>query len=313
MTEVFRVEKSKNFTVMSNFHLKDKRLTLKAKGLLSQILSLPEDWDYTVKGLAYINIEHKETIGKIIRELIETGYIIRSQERGECGRMGKSSYVIYEEPHDNPAFSQKISGFSPQTEKPSTVKPDKPHTENPSTVKPSQINTNKQITKQKNTDVINHSFNQTCGTPQTAVNEGMNEGLINPNSDNSNLPKMNYRDYYKRIKDNIEYDVITDMGYGMIKVGDKDRINEIIDVMVDMLFPIKPTVRIGDSELPYAVVESRLYKITSEHMVYIIDCMGRNTTLIKNMSAYLRKVIYNAPTTYNNHVTADVNNILHGG
>ena len=125
--------------------------------------------------------------------------------------------------------------------------------------------------------------------------------------------KYGYRDYYKWIKDNIDYDIITDISNRQIKsASDKERINEIVDVMVDMLFPEMPTVKIGGSEFPYEVVKSRLSKIKADHVIYIIDCLDKNTTKIKNMTAYLRKTIYNAPTTYNNYVTADVNNLLHG-
>jgi tRNA A37 threonylcarbamoyladenosine dehydratase len=125
--------------------------------------------------------------------------------------------------------------------------------------------------------------------------------------------KPTFRDYYKWVKENIEYDIITDIGNRQIKSKDDiERIDEIVDVMVDMLFPEKPMVRIGDSEFPHEVVKSRLSKITAEHVIYIIDCLDKNTTKVKNMAAYLRKTIYNAPTTYSNYVVADVNNMMYG-
>lgn len=71
---VFRVERNKGYTVMSNYHLRDKSLSLKAKGLLSQILSLPEDWDYTLTGLCYINRESKDAIRSAVNELERAGY-----------------------------------------------------------------------------------------------------------------------------------------------------------------------------------------------------------------------------------------------
>ena len=80
---VFRVERNKGYTVMSNHHLRNKELSLKAKGLLSQMLSLPEDWDYTLKGLSLINREKIDAIREAIRELERTGYIVRSRERDE--------------------------------------------------------------------------------------------------------------------------------------------------------------------------------------------------------------------------------------
>ena len=82
---VFRVERNKGYTVMSNHHLRNKELSLKAKGLLSQMLSLPEDWDYTLKGLSLINREKIDAIREAIRELERAGYIVRSRERDENG------------------------------------------------------------------------------------------------------------------------------------------------------------------------------------------------------------------------------------
>ena len=83
---VFRVERNKGYTVMSNHHLRNKELSLKAKGLLSQMLSLPEDWDYTLKGLSLINREKIDAIREAIKELERAGYIVRSRERDEKGR-----------------------------------------------------------------------------------------------------------------------------------------------------------------------------------------------------------------------------------
>ena len=77
---VFRVERNTGYTVMSNHHLRNKELTLKAKGLLSQMLSLPEDWDYTLAGLSHINREKIDAIREAVRELERAGYIVRSRE-----------------------------------------------------------------------------------------------------------------------------------------------------------------------------------------------------------------------------------------
>ena len=95
---VFRVERNKGYTVMSNHHLRNKELSLKAKGLLSQMLSLPEDWDYTLKGLSLINREKIDAIREAIRELERAGYIVRSRERDEKGRLRGADYVIFEQP-----------------------------------------------------------------------------------------------------------------------------------------------------------------------------------------------------------------------
>ena len=94
---VFRVERNRGYTVMSNHHLRNKELSLKAKGLLSQMLSLPEDWDYTLKGLSLINREKIDAIREAIRELERAGYIVRSRERDEKGRLRGADYVIFEQ------------------------------------------------------------------------------------------------------------------------------------------------------------------------------------------------------------------------
>ena len=100
---VFRVEKNSGYTVMSNHHLRNRALSLKAKGLLSQMLSLPEDWDYTLQGLARINRESIDAIRQAIRELEQAGYIQRSRERDEKGRLRGADYVIFELPQPVPA------------------------------------------------------------------------------------------------------------------------------------------------------------------------------------------------------------------
>ena len=95
---VFRVEKNQNYTVMSNHHLRNPDLSLKSKGLLSQMLSLPEEWDYTLKGLSKINREGIDAIREAVRELERAGYVTRTRIRNEKGQLGAADYVIHEFP-----------------------------------------------------------------------------------------------------------------------------------------------------------------------------------------------------------------------
>ena len=95
---VFRIEKSRDYTVMSNHHLRDMSLSLKAKGLLSLMLSLPENWDYTMKGLARICKDGIDSISGGIRELEAHGYLIRARVRGANGQLGSIEYTILEQP-----------------------------------------------------------------------------------------------------------------------------------------------------------------------------------------------------------------------
>lgn len=118
---VFRVEKNTNYTTMSNYHLRDRNLSLKAKGLLSLCLSLPETWDYSVRGLVAICKEGKDSIVKILQELERCGYLERHQLRGDDGKMGSTEYVIYEMPRA--PCTEKPCAENPDTGKPDTGKP----------------------------------------------------------------------------------------------------------------------------------------------------------------------------------------------
>ena len=122
---VFRVEKTRDYTVMANHHLKNRALTLKAKGLLSLMLSLPEDWDYTLKGLSFISVEGIDAIREAVRELECAGYIIRSRERNGKGQLKGTEYVIYEQPHspETPPGEQKPAQENPTLENPTQDKP----------------------------------------------------------------------------------------------------------------------------------------------------------------------------------------------
>ena len=112
------VQRTTGYTVMSNYHLRDKNLKLGTKGLLSVILSLPEDWDYTIAGLAVVCGTGKDAVRAAVNELEKAGYITRTQIKAEGGKFGGNQYIIREIPE---AVSAPLSGF-PTTEKPTTGK-----------------------------------------------------------------------------------------------------------------------------------------------------------------------------------------------
>ena len=142
---VFRVEKTNDYTVMANHHLRNHALSLKAKGLMSQMLSLPEDWDYTLSGLAEINRESKDAIRAAVQELEQAGYIQRRQTQDKGGKFAGNEYVIREIPcppdtdsqEEPPGESGEPLLDFPTTEKPST---EKPSSEKPSPENPTQLN-----------------------------------------------------------------------------------------------------------------------------------------------------------------------------
>ena len=146
---VFRVEKTKGYTVMSNHHLRNHALSLKAKGLLSQMLSLPEDWDYTLQGLAQINKESIDAIREAVRELERAGYIERSRERDERGCLRGTVYTIYEQPHTEPTSEEPAQAL-PTLDNPTL---EKPMLEKPTLENPMQLNT-KSTKKRKEKDKV---------------------------------------------------------------------------------------------------------------------------------------------------------------
>lgn len=152
---IFRVERTKDYTVMSNYHLRDTNLSLKGKGLLSMMLSLPEDWNYTTRGLAKICKEGVDAISGALRGLEAAGYIIRNRLRDKNGRISDTEYVIYEKPKHKK--NKKKTTDKPDTDKPDT---DSPCTENPYMVKPdtenpTQLNIEKSNKEKIKTDRLN--------------------------------------------------------------------------------------------------------------------------------------------------------------
>ena len=172
---VFRVERNKGYTVMSNHHLRNKELSLKAKGLLSQMLSLPEDWDYTLKGLSLINREKIDAIREAIKELERAGYIVRSRERDEKGRLRGADYVIFEQPQpptpDLPTLENPTLD-NPTQEKPTLEKPtlENPTLEKPTLENPTQLNKDIQRTDLPKKEKSNTDLSSTHSIPILSPN-----------------------------------------------------------------------------------------------------------------------------------------------
>ena len=289
---VFRVERNTGYTVMSNHHLRNKDLTLKAKGLLSQMLSLPEDWDFTLAGLSYINREKIDAIREAIRELEKAGYIVRSRERDEKGRLRGADYVIYEQP-------QQPTSDLPTLENPTLDNPtlEKPTLENPTQINKDILNTNlpkkdKSITDLSNTDSIPilspypSPFGEDAAEPtERKGKEAATQSAVEI--------------YREIIKDNIDYDILLhDNKY------DKDRIDEILDLILETVCTARKTLRIAGDDYPAELVKSKFLKLNSSHIEFVLDCMKQNTTKVRNIKQYLRAVLFNAPSTIDNYYTA---------
>ena len=283
---VFRVERNTGYTVMSNHHLRNKELTLKAKGLLSQMLSLPEDWDYTLKGLSLINREQIDAIREAVRELERAGYIVRSRERDGKGRLRGADYVIYEQPQLPPA--------------PDLPTLENPTLENPTQENPTQLNKDIPKTNLPTKEKSNTDLSSTHSIPFHSSNPSPLEGqAATPPERKRKEANDAYRVYEEIIKDNISYDILKqDMPY------DHDRLDEVVDLILETVCTRRKTIRIAGDDYPAELVKSKFMKLDSEHIRFALDCMRENTTKIRNIKQYLRAVLFNAPSTIGNYYTS---------
>lgn len=173
---VFRVEKNRGYTVMSNHHLRNAELSLKAKGLLSMMLSLPEEWNYTTRGLAAICKEGTDCIGSALKELEKTGYIVRNRLRDNKGKIVDVEYVIYETPR-KPDLAHPHKE-SPDTDYPDTENPDM---DNPGLENQPQLNKDISSNYQQNTDLSNtDKSNPILSNPPTPWKQGWERIGWNP-------------------------------------------------------------------------------------------------------------------------------------
>ena len=288
---VYRVQRTRDYTVMSNYHLKDKGLTLKSKGLLSMILSLPEEWNYTTRGLAAICKEGVDAIGSALKELETAGYIVRRQLRGANGRITDTEYIIYEQPQPKKLDMLPSDVVSPDTENPDMVKPD---TEKPAELNIEKPNTQKQNTHGASTDSIPFREPAAAQLPERKGRDAMSVSEME-----------SYRDL---ILENIEYDHLC-----REFTTYREDLDEIVELMVETVCAKRKTTRIAGSDFPHEVVRSRFLKLDCSHIEFVMECLRNNTTEIRNMKQYLLAVLFNAPTTISNHYTAQVNHDMYAG
>ncbi len=277
---VFRVDKSRDYTVLSNHIFKDRTLSAKAKGLLAEMLSLPDDWDYTLKGLTFLFSDGLDSVRQGIRELEEHGYVVRQRRRDEKGRLCDMEYVIYETPHKT--VSDDSNSTPPACTCPA---PDAPVLENPTLAEPVQE------------------------TPMQLNNNpsSKNESITYPSNPNQSFPEpedvMGYDAAREIVMDNIEYDILCER-------YPRDRLDEIVDIASEALCTRRSSFTLGKDTYPYSLVRDRLLRLNASHVEYIIDCINANTTEIHQIKPYLMKTLINAPATIASYYTAKVNHDL---
>ena len=281
---VLRRNKPGNYTAMCNHHLRNKQLSLKAKGLFCVILSLPDQWNYSTRGLASICKEGVDSISKALKELEQEGYIVRRQLRGKDGRIYDTEYIIFEIPEDiQPDTS------SPDTENPDMVNPDMAFSDVvfPDTEMPAELNTKKSNTEKSNTDLSNtHSFFHSDALSADRMTDGT--------------------EIREKIREQIEYDIICS-NY------DRAQLDELVETMLEVAMNRSPTIKIGrDAEYPTPFVQQRFSKITSMHIEKVMAGIQENTTRVWNTKAYLMAALFNSVSTIDNYYAQLVNHDLYG-
>ena len=302
---VFRVERNKGYTVMSNHHLRNKDLSLKAKGLLSQMLSLPENWDYTLKGLSLINRESIDAIRTAVWELEKAGYITRQQNRDGKGKMADMIYTIYEQPQPRP---EQPDEAAPGLENPVLENPtsENPTPGNPTLENPMQINKDISSKEKSITDVSITDPIPILSRPSPLEDEAAQP----PERKGTEAKSQSAIEIYRQIiMDNIEYEHLCQHVKGI----DRETLDEIVDLLVETVCSARKTIRIAGDDYPAELVKSKFMKLDSSHIEFVFQCLSKNTSEIRNIKKYLLAMLFNAPSTINGYYTALVAHDMNTG
>lgn len=295
---VFRIEKTRDYTVMANHHLKNRELTLKAKGLMSVLLSLPDDWDYTLVGLSRISREGVDAIREAVKELERAGYVIRNRVRNEKGQLTDTEYVIYEQPRAPEVAAESQEPVSPALEKPVLENPtlenptqDKPTLDFPALDKPTlenpmQLNTHRLNTHRENIDLsIPHAANTYPSIPQSSTPAREQPSMV--------------AQYKALVRHHIDYE-------NMCQQYERERLDEIVYLIVEVLCSKAQFFTINGSDVPAELVRGQLLKFNSLHLQYVFDSLNKTASNITNIKAYLLTTLYNAVSTHNSYYDARV-------
>lgn len=305
---VFRVERTKDFTIMSNHHLRNRNLSLKAKGLHSLMLSLPEGWDYTQAGLAHICRDGLSSIRATVAELEEHGYLKRHRLRNDKGQLTETEYTILEHPvrpqiasgsQSDPICENRTQASQPICDFPIL---DSPMLDFPAEEKPMEEN-RMQLIYSGNQNIQKSNMNKSIIHP---INP-MPSALCYHDEPMDRIDMTDEaRAYRALIKSNIEYDILAER-YG------SERMDEAVELILEAVLSRRERIRVAGDEYPREIVRSRLLKITPSHIEYAFDSIDRNTTKVHNIKAYLLTTLYNAPATMDSYYRTEVNYDLYGG
>ena len=289
MSTVFRVFKTEKFSVISNYHLFDKRLTHKATNLLTTMLALSPVWDYTLKGLASLKKDGIDGVRSGIRELEKLGYLTRRQLRNEKGQLAHNEYLVYETPELNPNFAKSEENCQelPSLENPITDKKiNSPSLENPSTENPTQLNT-----KLLNTKYINQSYQD---------NNNININNTYRCDEMDSIDKIDRKEIKAELKKQLNYENLISRNE-----ADKKQINSIINILADVMSSRSQSIRIGGENKPLEEVIQRFKQLTDKHIAYVLECLNKNANKPRNIRAYLLTSLFNASSTMDCYYARD--------
>lgn len=288
---VCRIMKESNYTRVSNHYLRDNSLSFKAKGLLTLMLSLPEDWDYTIAGLAQFTADGRVSIANTIRELEECGYIRRNQTRGENGAFAQNEYWIYEVPQTGePPCAENVetADFDEEISENEASGSNEPLADNVSTaindLSVSQPNLAIPLTDLPSTDIM-PTGNSTQQIKELRKTE-------KPNLIRYDLMRA-------RAGQRVEYAVLREE-------YPKELLDELVSLIVEMESCQSETMLIAGAVYPREVIVARMQALNAECIRYVLDCMREVKPQIKNMKKYLMASLFNAPATMENFMESRV-------
>ena len=316
---VFRVEKTTGYTVMSNYHLRDKNLSCKACGLLSKMLSLPDEWDYTIRGLAAICKDGENAIRTALLELEEYGYLKRIRHRDEFGKLMETEYIIYEQPNPEAieAHKKKEESRSSHENKPDCGLPNydfhKLDTRNQESHKQDfsrEINKELTSTEESSTEEsIKDSRSFVLLHPPLPARDAREEGMPVGNSwedEEEDRSLISPKSVREQIQAQIDYDILCDR-------VNRIQLDELVEIMIEVMINRSPTIRVSrEEEFPAAYVRKRFNSITSEHIEAVLENIRENPSKVKSTKAYLLAALFNSVSTLDNHYTMRVNADLNG-
>ena len=333
----FRVNKTKDYTIMANHHLKNRDLSLKAKGLLSVMLSLPEDWHFTVHGLVSICKEGRDSISGAVRELEEAGYIVRHRLRDKEGHINGLEYIIYETPQkpesggpDGDKTPVEVEADTGEAEAAQEVNEEKrtetcmasPVTENPFMEDVTAIPAEKAPrTAEPRSDApitenplsvrpMSERPSVLLNTNRVKTKEPKTKSLTTQVTNPSYPSYLSYQgeqDKVEQVRQEVKQQVCYDV---LVQSVDQELLNELVGLIVETLCDKARTIRIGSHDYPAELVQERMRQIDSFCLEYVCTCLRKSNPSIRNIKQYLLMALFNASVTMSHYYYNKAQNAL---